>query len=89
MSRWNISYDDVASHSPQSYSDSSYENMYDDELMECFQPETWNFSFGKLFDESVEQELLDCLKPDYIRGLTLLGGVPFEPENQRVSTGLQ
>ena len=52
--------------------------------MGCFQPETWNFSFGKLFDESVEQELLDCLKPDYIRGLTLLGGEPFEPENQRV-----
>ncbi|MEI3182546.1 MAG: hypothetical protein V8S98_03905 [Lachnospiraceae bacterium] len=42
MSRWNISYDDVASHSPQPYSDSSYENMFDDELMECFQPETWN-----------------------------------------------
>ena len=52
--------------------------------MGCFQPETWNFSFGKLFDESVEQELLDCLNPDYIRGLTLLGGEPFEPENQRV-----
>ena len=45
--------------------------------MGCFQPETWNFSFGKLFDESVEQA-------DYIRGLTLLGGEPFEPENQRV-----
>lgn len=50
----------------------------------CFQPETWNFSYGKLFDRNTEQELLEALRPDHIRGLTLLGGEPFEPDNQAV-----
>lgn len=49
----------------------------------CFQPQTWNFSYGRLFDDSVVQELFDALSPSYISGLTLLGGEPFEPENQR------
>lgn len=48
----------------------------------CFQPETWNFENGQPFDEKAEQEILESLKPDYIRGLTLLGGDPFEEENQ-------
>ena len=48
----------------------------------CFNPETWNFSYGKLFTEETTQEILEALKPDYIRGFTLLGGEPFEPENQ-------
>ena len=39
----------------------------------CFQPETWSFTYGKPFDEAVENEILESLKPDYIRGLTLLG----------------
>ena len=50
----------------------------------CFQPETWNFDNGLPFTETVEQEILDSLKPDYVRGLTLLGGDPFEEENQSV-----
>ncbi len=49
----------------------------------CFQPETWDFSYGKPFTAETEEELLTLLKPDYINGLTLLGGEPFEPENQR------
>lgn len=49
----------------------------------CFQPETWDFSYGKPFDETVEEEILSELEPYYISGLTLLGGEPFEPENQR------
>ena len=49
----------------------------------CFQPETWNFSYGKPFDETTVQELMDSLAPDYVDGLTLLGGEPFEPDNQR------
>lgn len=49
----------------------------------CFQPETWNFDFGKPFDEGVQEEILDSLAPDYIHGLTLLGGDPFEEENQK------
>lgn len=49
----------------------------------CFQPETWDFSYGALFDETTEEELMEALAPDYIAGLTLLGGEPLEPENQR------
>ncbi len=50
----------------------------------CFQPETWDFDYGEPFTESTEQEILDALAPDYIHGLTLLGGEPFEPQNQAV-----
>ncbi len=48
----------------------------------CFNPETWSFSAGQEFTSDVQQKILDSLKPDYIDGLTLLGGEPFEPENQ-------
>ncbi len=50
----------------------------------CFQPETWNFDYGNLFTNDTENEIIDALSPEYIDGLTLLGGEPFEPENQRV-----
>ena len=49
----------------------------------CFQPETWSFSYGEPFTEETQEQLLALLRPDYIRGLTLLGGEPFEPDNQR------
>lgn len=49
---------------------------------DCFQPHTWDFSYGKEFDETIQNELLDSLKSTYVKGLTLLGGEPFEPENQ-------
>ncbi|MBR3791280.1 MAG: radical SAM protein, partial [Clostridia bacterium] len=49
----------------------------------CFQPETWNFDYGELFNKDVENEIIEALKPDYIDGLTLLGGEPFEPQNQK------
>ncbi len=49
----------------------------------CFQPETWDFCYGQPFTEETEEKILSMLKPDYINGLTLLGGDPFEPENQR------
>ena len=48
----------------------------------CFQPQTWDFCYGKPFDEAVQQEVIDSLEPEYITGITLLGGEPFEPENQ-------
>ena len=54
----------------------------------CFQPETWNFEYGTLYTEETQKLLLKKLEPSYIRGLTLLGGEPFEPENQRVLVGL-
>lgn len=49
----------------------------------CFQPQTWDFGFGEPFTEETEEKLLQMLKPDYINGLTLLGGEPMEPQNQR------
>ena len=48
-----------------------------------FQPETWNFDYGKPYTKETEDEIIDALKPSHIAGLTLLGGEPFEPENQR------
>lgn len=50
----------------------------------CFNEEAWDFGFGSPFTEDTQQELLKALAPEYINGLTLLGGEPFEPENQRV-----
>ena len=49
----------------------------------CFQPQTWDFCYGKPFTSETEDELIRLLSPDYINGLTLLGGEPFEPKNQR------
>lgn len=49
----------------------------------CFNPEAWDFSYGEPFTGETEQRILDYLKPDYIAGLTLLGGEPFERENQK------
>ena len=50
----------------------------------CFQPETWNFHFGEQFTQDTEQEILEALSPEYIAGFSLLGGEPFEEENQEV-----
>lgn len=49
----------------------------------CFQPQTWDFDYGQLFTEETEAQLMRMLAPSYISGLTLLGGEPFEPANQR------
>ena len=50
---------------------------------ECFQPETWNFEYGQPFTRETEDELIEALGKEFIAGLTLLGGEPFEPQNQR------
>ncbi len=50
---------------------------------ECFQPQTWAFDYGKPFTQETEELILTMLAPDYIDGLTLLGGEPMEPTNQR------
>ena len=52
----------------------------------CFNPETWNFTYGQPFTEDTTKEILDALRPEHIAGLTLLGGEPFEPDNQRALT---
>ncbi|MBO5109198.1 MAG: anaerobic ribonucleoside-triphosphate reductase activating protein [Clostridia bacterium] len=49
----------------------------------CFNEQTWDFSFGQPYTEATEEYILSSLAPDYIEGLTLLGGEPFEPDNQR------
>ena len=50
----------------------------------CFNAQTWDFNFGAEFTKEVEDSLLEDLAPSYIKGLTLLGGEPMEPENQKV-----
>lgn len=47
----------------------------------CHNPETWSFNSGKPFDENAKQELFDALNKPYIKGLTLSGGHPLEPQN--------
>ena len=53
----------------------------------CFQPQTWDFCYGQEFTEETENEIINMLSKSYIKGLTLLGGEPFEPENQRDLVG--
>ena len=48
----------------------------------CFNQEAWDFDYGQPFTEETISEILDMLRPGFIRGLTLLGGEPFEPENR-------
>ena len=48
----------------------------------CFNSVAWDFGYGKPFTEETQEFLLDALAPDYIAGLSLLGGEPFEPQNQ-------
>lgn len=48
----------------------------------CFNEVAWDFGYGEPFTQQTIDTILDMLRPDYIRGLTLLGGEPFEPENQ-------
>ena len=52
----------------------------------CFNAETWDFNFGNPFTEAEEAQILKALEPSYIKGFSLLGGEPFEPQNQRVLT---
>lgn len=48
----------------------------------CFNQVAWDFDYGEEFTQQTIDKILDMLKPTYIKGLTLLGGEPFEPENQ-------
>jgi len=49
----------------------------------CFNPETWDFDYGELFTRKTEKEIIKALRPSWIQGLSILGGDPMEPENQR------
>ena len=47
----------------------------------CFNAVTWDFLYGKPFDQAVEDDIIEATRPRWINGLSLLGGEPFEPEN--------
>lgn len=49
----------------------------------CFNKEAWNFNFGKPFTDEVIDDIIEYMKPDYIKGITLLGGEPLEQTNQQ------
>ncbi len=49
----------------------------------CFQPETWDFNYGEEFTDITIQQIISMMDKPFVRGLTLLGGEPFEPENRR------
>ncbi|MBQ3054339.1 MAG: anaerobic ribonucleoside-triphosphate reductase activating protein [Clostridia bacterium] len=49
----------------------------------CFNKETWDFAYGNPFTKETEDAIIESMKPPYISGLSLLGGEPFEPENQK------
>ena len=50
----------------------------------CFNPETWDFKYGEPFTREVQNSIIKGMEPSYIKGFTLLGGDPFEPENAKV-----
>ena len=49
----------------------------------CFNPDTWDFAAGEPWTDAVQEKVLASCEPDWIQGLSLLGGEPFEPPNQR------
>ena len=48
----------------------------------CFQPQTWDFGYGKPFTGGTEEEIIEALRPSWIQGFSILGGDPMEPENR-------
>jgi len=48
----------------------------------CFNEETWDFNYGRPFSETEVDQIVEYLKPDYVAGVSVLGGEPFEPSNQ-------
>ena len=49
----------------------------------CFQPQTWNYNYGYLYDDNMENDIINELSQSYYNGLTILGGEPFEISNQQ------
>ena len=49
----------------------------------CFQPQTWDFNYGSEYSSETEDYLIELVSKDYIRGISVLGGDPMEPENQK------
>ena len=49
----------------------------------CFQPQTWDFNYGEPFTQETANEIFNTFQNPFVRGLSVLGGEPMEPENQR------
>lgn len=54
----------------------------------CFNREAWDFAYGEPYTDEIQQRILDACDHGYVAGLSLLGGEPFEPENQETLIGL-
>ncbi len=54
----------------------------------CFNREAWDFSYGEEYTAELEERIISALAPDHIKGFSLLGGEPFEPQNQAVLVSL-
>ena len=50
----------------------------------CFNKEAWDFNYGEPYTEAETERIIEAMRPDYIKGFSLLGGEPFEKENQAV-----
>ena len=48
----------------------------------CFQPQTWDYNYGYLYDDEMEEDIIKELSKSYYDGITILGGEPFELSNQ-------
>ena len=48
----------------------------------CFNEVAWDFNYGQPFTQETVDKILGMLAPSHVKGITLLGGEPFEPENQ-------
>lgn len=77
----NIKYNDVAN--GEGIRTSIFVSGCTHHCLGCFNQVAWDFNYGYLFNESVEEKIFDSVKPDYIKGISLLGGEPFEKANQK------
>lgn len=54
----------------------------------CFNKEAWNRNYGETYTDEIESQILSSLASDYVSGLSLLGGEPFEDYNLEALIGL-
>ena len=81
MNYGNIKYNDIAN--GEGVRTSLFVSGCTHHCKNCFNRETWDFNYGKPFTREVEDKIIESLKPEHINGITLLGGEPMEPANQK------
>ena len=81
MNYANIKYNDIAN--GEGVRTSLFVSGCTHHCIGCFNQEAWDFNYGKVFDEETQNQILKSLEPSWINGLTLLGGEPMEPANQK------